>query len=589
MGPQQKVLGFVQVNVTGHGASAGRKGNGRKMDVDPESRRRIRVAVMQQYRSQRRAAESRNEGESRVLERTIHELTMRFFRICTGTDTSSRLSSELTDESSENGYNDHLSTRSQRSPRSPTEDSTTIQNLASRYNTDNQILIIPSAAVDNLLTRNTHNQLIDATYLTTLRTAAWWPERSCGCNGISTLLELHQRSPHEPRGPATDALTLLTVGEAHGDARLVMEGRRKHLMAIQRLREQVARPARIDHTEMVTTIEVLLLCESLRSLSRGRESWAQHCDGLAAVVASAAAANRNGRGSLAPRLDHVGMLRVRHVCLMSALYNRRALDARLLESFTSGQEPAPGAIEKLVQLALVLPTLLESSDQVSKQGPLHGDDGQSLLTTSSRLRLLDTELRQWLADYQSSLAQCLCCCDISADFAVQGLFRFPWYNGLTSGARKSQKLCMASFHITNCYAFLWTCRLLIHQALLDLEEAAGLKSRPSENYTNRSAKSCSSDDDDSSRDLSNLTHSLRETIQYFAAIPAGSNCRMITTYGPLYFMNAFYTRVGGEEGISWCTEIENTIRKADVALVEWDALAPWSFPGMIWALFEQLK
>ena len=129
-----------------------------------------------------------------------------------------------------------------------------------------------------------------------------------------------------------DALTLLTVGAAHGDARLTLEGRRRHLAAIRKLGRQVAtQPAPAALTAMVATISVLLSCESLRELSRGRDGWVQHCDGLAAVVR----ANGTGRLAGGPVHDRVSLLRARHICLMSALFTRRALDPRLVACFSS--------------------------------------------------------------------------------------------------------------------------------------------------------------------------------------------------------------------------------------------------------------
>ena len=119
------------------------------------------------------------------------------------------------------------------------------------------------------------------------------------------------------------AILLLGVGNLHSDRRQLAEGVKQHAIAVNCLRRQVTSANDgliVDASSMLVTIVYLLVCELIAGIPQDRNGWKDHVSGMSTIARAAFPLKVT---TVEERFTY---LRVRQLCLMSALWNRRVKD-----------------------------------------------------------------------------------------------------------------------------------------------------------------------------------------------------------------------------------------------------------------------
>ena len=115
-----------------------------------------------------------------------------------------------------------------------------------------------------------------------------------------------------------DALCLIHLGARYKDQRLLLEGRTRHLAALQCMQEEVQRPNAANDDCILGAAYTLGHCEVYTVISENGGGWLGHVGGFERIL------KLRGPGSIQSPVAHALLHNIRQVSIMESFLKRRA-------------------------------------------------------------------------------------------------------------------------------------------------------------------------------------------------------------------------------------------------------------------------
>ncbi|KAF4550107.1 Hypothetical protein D9617_18g032980 [Elsinoe fawcettii] len=244
---------------------------------------------------------------------------------------------------------------------------------------------------------------------------------------------------------SNDAIGLFTYGAVMNDPVVLYEGRKRQVAAIKALRIELAKKEMNMEAVFCTAIN-LILCELWRPSSADARSLDTYIAGMN-TVASVFRDRRGESTASTPFFDHS-----RHLTLFYSLMRRTRMP--LGNKFWTHSSAPPGGREALMQIAVGIPDLLETVDQMCGSP---ADDMAAILYTRMQLIQLSEDMKRWRKDYQSSASSL----PVLASFLDGG----PLGTVLRPATSPHRFANYLDGCLLSCY---WCFQLAVQQALYDL-------------------------------------------------------------------------------------------------------------------------
>ena len=335
-----------------------------------------------------------------------------------------------------------------------------------------------------------------------------------------------------PMERINDAICLVNTGVARQDQRMLMEGQKRQILAVQSLRAEISRPD--VSIEGVSCAAISIMCTGVFSAtSSGIAGCRMHIAGVTAILQ---AHSRQSNGEpLTPQLRN----QFHRLILMHHLINGKAitLSDRMLGL---DQGANPGSIRALLQLSSRIPSLTEATsqqfDNIFSEGP--GGAPQAL---QARASMLAREFDEWFKAYEEP---------------------GPRYRRVP--------LEFQSFLDANMLGLYWTARLLLAQSRdrLQMMQCLDLSYQVDNPH-------CYKDEADMY-----ATYLLNSTmvINRYEGPPLSKAFAM---RGPLHFAREWWTFSADKARLRATVNIERRLR-ANLPGIDWDTVLYWSFLPLVW-------
>jgi hypothetical protein len=329
-----------------------------------------------------------------------------------------------------------------------------------------------------------------------------------------------------------DAVCLVNTGVAVRDQRMVVEGQKRQILAVQSLRAEISKPGVSIEGVSCAAISIMC-CGVFGATSSGLAGCRIHIAGVTAILQ--ANSRLPNSEPLAPPLRN----QFHRLILMHHLINGTAISIsdRILGI---DQEAIPGSIRALLQLCSRLPNLMEATsqqfDKIFYEGP--GSAPQALQTQASTIA---REFDEWLQAYEEP------------------------------GPRYRQSpLEFLSFLDANMLGLYWSARLLLAQSRDRLQMMQSL------NY---------------SYDVDNPQRYKNEADMY--ATHLLNSAMVINKYEGSALSKAFAMRASLHFAREWWTfsadktRLQTTLRiekrlRSNLPGIDWDTVLYWSFLPLVW-------
>jgi len=413
----------------------------------------------------------------------------------------------------------------------------------------------PSAAISPAicspaLTRAALGQHIRETY---------FPSQDCYSPKILSTLELYSKQKSPALLAATDALALLQLGSANADEHLLIEGRKRHLCAVQLLQALLQKPD-VDLTAAVGTAQNLATCQMYSAVAGGAGAWSKHVDGVVALTRML-----QDRSSGAP-LDTFLQQNALLGAAITALISRQPLDPQHAVRITAW--PAISSNKLLKTLLRDFPLwVLDVTRAIAKSDEVCRTANS---TTTEVEDILDI-----LGDLDCNLSS-------SKEMACSKWNELPdpqwapdapdWQqsSAWSEASEQSSKQESVLIMLYGCLNMIM--RLLLCQSIMDCALT------PSGHLVFYDSHQVVSDHVDRTTQIAD---ELCWTAAYMSARADGDVWKASVIRAPLHFAMSWYERTGDREKIEWCKEVERIARK-EAPYLEWDALMPWSLLVINW-------
>jgi len=335
-----------------------------------------------------------------------------------------------------------------------------------------------------------------------------------------------------PMQRINDAICLVNTGVALRDQRMLIEGQKRQILAVQSLRAEISRPD--VSIEGVSCAAISIMCTGVFSAtSSGIAGCRMHIAGVTAILQ---AHNRQSNGEpLTPQLRN----QFHRLILMHHLINGKAisLSDRMLGL---DQEAKPGSIRALLQLSSRIPSLTEATsqqfDNIFSEGP--GGAPQAL---QARASALAREFDEWLKAYEEP---------------------GPRYRRVP--------LEFLSFLDANMLGLYWTARVLLAQCRDRLQMMQSI------NFSH----------------IADNPHRYKDEADMYATYLLNS-AMVINKYegpplskafairGSLHFAREWWTFSADKARLKAALNIERRLR-VNLPGIDWDTVLYWSFLPLVW-------
>lgn len=343
-----------------------------------------------------------------------------------------------------------------------------------------------------------------------------------------------------------------------------MEGRKRHLVTLQTLRQELQNPNAIWEEVLATALDLIYseLFMPVASLT-GPAGLTRHLMGLLAILRW-----RDHQAKSQTYGSWLSML-YSQLDLMHGLIHHRPM---LLGKHSLSFIPCaitPGSAYALVQIIGNLPELLHTVDQITthdhseavnhKEPPNHPAaltstkplSHTTICTTRHALFTLESNLSSWLTKFNPSPT-------ISQASAT------------TSPKPHPEPLTFRDHNEALTLNMHSVAKLLITQLLLRLE--ALLPSTPTSDHNSENKFA---------NEAERYAALLCRSIPSLSRTCGGHVSKGLALRTPLYFAGRWYEASGYDAGVEWCREVEGQLRE-ELTWLSWEALLPWSFLPMMW-------
>lgn len=330
-----------------------------------------------------------------------------------------------------------------------------------------------------------------------------------------------------------DAVGLTQVGLASHDQRLVMEGRKRHVLAVSTLRREIndsTSPIEIISSAVIS----MMMAEIFSATSSGLAGCATHLAGVTAVLHA-----HLNRPDTRP-VDNQVLRQYHRLILMQGLIHRKAISLEK-ELFGNDIVHPPGSTEALIHIGLGLPAVLETTDsRLRAQEDRNEQASRASLSVISIALGLGRDLDAWLQDFRKDI------------------FRY-----------RLAPLKLRSSVDGNVLGLYWSMRLLLAESLFYLHTLV------TPTRISRQAVQLAKNE------ASMYASLLRETAVALESFKGTRLSQAIGMRAPLHFAKQWWSRVRNKGQVQAIETIESEL-KADLPGIEWTSLLYWSFMAASW-------
>ncbi|KAM0715894.1 hypothetical protein Q7P37_008408 [Cladosporium fusiforme] len=388
--------------------------------------------------------------------------------------------------------------------------------------------------------------------------------------GFSTLTTPSVRG-FSPRSSAPvmailDTMKLVHLGSIVKDERLLIEGRKRFLIATNFLRcnLELKEPSMPNVGLMLVSVGISM-SEMYTAISQGSDevTWQRQLVGMSALVLSRLPINMNSKLELymiarfrSAQVNDIANYGINTTTMLTisqlvhSLCNRKQFPAECAAPAVRTSSPA---LDFLFDLAFRLPPLLESVDAAK----LIKKAESGLFDNLKRdLASLERALTTWLGSFCKSFAQ------IEQD---DNGTRQPQDAGPSSTYSITKREKGPSLFELSCESLCRICLLLLYQSRAALEPSS---------YSPTSAQGWS----DSAAAV--CADSLCHTVDLLAGVAQTPVARGMALRAPLHFLDQWFSYAGDCHGLRWCAEMTRDVRM-NAPYLHWDSLMPWSLMPLI--------
>jgi hypothetical protein len=329
-----------------------------------------------------------------------------------------------------------------------------------------------------------------------------------------------------------DAVGLTHMGLTSKDQQLVMEGRKRHVIAASSLRRELndsTTPIEIVSSAVIS----MMMAEMYSATSSGLTGCATHLTGVTAIL------HAHFSGPNARPVDEQVLRQYYRLILVQGLIHRKptVFHRRLTPS---EDDYTPGSIEALIQLGLNLPGLMELADnRTSPDQSRQVHIGETTLPIPLALDL-GLKFDNWIREYEKDG------------------FRY-----------RQAPLEFRSPVDGNVLGLYWSLRLLLAECLY-LLNSSDAQANTREHAT-RLAKS----------EASMYATLLVETAAVFRNLDGAMLSKATGMRAPLHFAKQWWMRLADKSKIHAVDVMEHRLQ-ADLLGIEWISLLYWSFMSASW-------
>lgn len=329
-----------------------------------------------------------------------------------------------------------------------------------------------------------------------------------------------------------DAVGLTHMGFTGSDPRLVMEGRKRHVMAASSLRREMNDPNTPIEIN-ASAVMSMMMAEIYSATSSGMTGCATHLAGVTAILHA-------HLSQLNARPVHPGVITMYHrLILVQGMIHRRAISVD--EHLTASGTPyAAGSIEALVRLGLSLPGLIETTDCRSGIETRRLEYAEATESPKALALRLGLQLDTWLQDYQN--------CG----------FRY-----------RQTPLEFRTPVDGNVLGLYWSLRLLLAESLYLLNSCE--PPTATRHHEMQLARS----------EASMYAALLRETAIVLQNGEGAQLSKALGMRAPLHFAKQWWIRLGDKAQVHEIEAMERQLQ-ADLPGIEWISLLYWSFMAASW-------
>jgi hypothetical protein len=329
-----------------------------------------------------------------------------------------------------------------------------------------------------------------------------------------------------------DAVGLTHMGLTSKDQQLVMEGRKRHVIAASSLRRELndsTTPIEITSSAVIS----MMMAEMYSATSSDLAGCATHLAGVTAIL------HAHFSGPNARPVDEQVLRQYYRLILVQGLIHRKATSFHWRLA-PSEDGYTPGSIEALIQLGLSLPGLMEFADnRTSPQysGQVHAENSTSPIPLALDLGLkFDT----WLLNYEKDG------------------FRY-----------RQAPLEFRSPVDGNVLGLYWSLRLLLAECIYLLNSSDAQAN--TREHAMRLAKS----------EASMYAALLVETAVVFQNLDGAILSKATGMRAPLHFAKQWWIRLA-DKSKTHAVEVMEYQLQADLPGIEWISLLYWSFMSASW-------
>lgn len=531
------------------------------LHADQDSRRKVRVQVMRNFR--------RNEREQRQRKHTPAAPNS----VCTNVATSSRHASPTesvwtqhtapSSVASDFTAPDHTpsppdATQAQHSPQSSVEDFA-VQAPARQTSPPETTQTSYSPP------HNYNTAMIRAAATPSLRKV--WTPSGRGCSkSLNSLSDTNLPVGVAPVIAVSQAIKLLQFGSAIRQDHVVAEGQEQFSLAISCLRQAFnGKHPELTQARLMVISMGISMSEMYSAISYDSGEWTWHTQ----VVGMSNLILAHSPKSQGSELGDFMFQNFRTAQLMHSLTSRKpfskAYAAPAIPSGTIG-------LDALLDLAFKVAPLLADADSLlhpKQPKPQYQKQSRQTTPTIQHLIALHTMLTNWLQSFRGKLSR-------RPDEPR------PRNVGTTvvDRSRDWRDCCYAITHPqaspelfnTVAEALCRICLLLVCQSLADLgnlensSKSSGISSAMAQRWTDET-HTCATN--------------LGTTISSLVRAAGTDMCRARVVCAPLWFLAEWFSREGDADGVSWCAEVKRSVA-GRAEYLNWEALIPWSLLPLVW-------
>jgi hypothetical protein len=363
----------------------------------------------------------------------------------------------------------------------------------------------------------------------------FFPQSVWNCRALTEGFKYWAAPRSSTMQQINDSVGLLQLGISCKNEDLILEGQRQQLLAVKLLGNELREDGICNKTASHATI-TLMVSEMFAAVSSGPTGHAVHLAGLTSILE--AQVSRLGPHALdANVLKHYSRL-----ILMQGLIVRQAIGARQA-ALTDQMSFARGTVEALLVLALRLPHILESTDDLRSKKPQDraNSDPKEILRGAV---CLDEMCNHWFIDYE-----------------------------LRQIENRRKRSDFHSFLDANALCLYWSLKLLLLECLDSLEGLAGTL----EYQTSRRQRTLLS----WSMQADIYANMLLNACQVMPKFNGSALSMALCIRAPLHFARSRWSRLNDRARAQQAFELETRLR-SETPSFDWDVLLYWSFFPLPW-------